>query len=76
MSARIRDGWLELDCDAPDLVVVEVAVGNGDFRPAFRDRTPDGRRVAKIRPPANMPAGKARIRVNGVETSAGRITRG
>lgn len=59
-SAQVRDGWLEVTCDAHDRAAVYIAVtpvgvtepAAEDWLPAFRDWDSDGRRVAKIRPPA------------------------
>lgn len=51
MAARTRNGWLEVDCDAPGHAQVSIAINGGDPVPAFRDYGPDGRRVAKIRTP-------------------------
>jgi len=87
VSARIDDGWLIVPCDAPAGALVEIAarerpvIANGaatratepDWQPAFRDWH-DGRRVAKIRLPADL-VGRAtvRLRVAGVVTSHGRL---
>lgn len=53
---RLRKGWLEIPCDAPDQAKVYMSVGEseyGEWFPGFRDWDENGRRVAKIRPPRN-----------------------
>jgi hypothetical protein len=57
---RMRNGWLEVPCDAPDAAKVYMAVGEGQPRDdqwldAYRDWDDNGVRVAKIRPPTLNP---------------------
>jgi hypothetical protein len=67
------DGWLQVPFTGTDMTVVEVQVGDGEWVPAFHDYAPDGTRVAKIRPPADVAYGvPIRSRVAGVVTEHGR----
>jgi hypothetical protein len=58
-GAKVRDGWLEVDCDAHDRAEVYVAATPrgakepvmAEWQPGFRDWGDRGQRVAKIRPP-------------------------
>lgn len=65
MSARIVDGWLEVPCDGSERALVEISADSVTWLPAFLDYV-DGRRVAKVRPPAGAltPAAVA-VRING-----------
>lgn len=53
MQPFFEDGWLVVPCNADDTARVEIKVGAGEPRPAFRDYYIDqqGRvfRVAKVR---------------------------
>lgn len=48
MNPRVENGWVVVDCDAPDTTRVSLAIGKTpvDFVPAFRDYS-QGARVAK-----------------------------
>lgn len=63
-TPALVDGWLKVPCDAPDLAVVEIAIGDQDtWLPAFRDWH-NGLRVAQVR--SDLPDGSAIwLRVNG-----------
>ena len=55
--AQVRDGWLEVACDAHDRSIVHIAVtpvgvtGPAEWVDAYRGWDDTGQRVAKIRPP-------------------------
>lgn len=48
MNPRVENGWLVVDCDAPDSTPVEIGVGKTPtvMVPAYRDYS-NGVRVAK-----------------------------
>lgn len=55
--AQVRDGWLEVACDAHDKSTVHIAVtpvgvtDPAEWIDAYRGWDDTGQRVAKIRPP-------------------------
>jgi hypothetical protein len=51
VNPRIRNGWLVVDCDAPDTAVVQIGLSRTEVTPAFRDYD-NGKRVAQVRLPA------------------------
>lgn len=60
MNARVVDGWVVIDYDGSTKAQLHLAIGDvTDHRPAFRDHV-DGRRVLKVRSPAEM-TGRARV---------------
>lgn len=50
MRASVEHGWLSVPCDAGDVAVVHIAVGDTPevWVPAFRDYDGAGRRTAQI----------------------------
>lgn len=73
MAAAVRDGWLTVPYSGPELVVIEVGVGQADhieWRPAFLDWV-GGKRVAKIRPPTSGTVA-VWLRTGGVQTRVGK----
>jgi hypothetical protein len=73
VSPHIENGWLIVDCDAPDTASVELALGRGDFVPAFRDYD-SGKRVAKARLVEGRGRTRVMVRVNGKVFEAGVIS--
>jgi hypothetical protein len=67
MAARLQDGWIIVDCEAPLSSHVQVKVGNDMPVPAFR-----GEGVAMARPRITM-GGKPRVQllVDGLITYSG-----
>jgi hypothetical protein len=57
MTVRVADGWVKVDCDAPDFAMVYIQLGDGEWRDAYRDYHGESR-VAMVRP------GNATGRVN------------
>lgn len=57
MAARIEDGWLVVDCEAPLSSKVEIQVGDGKPRVAFR-----GSGTALVRPEPGT-SGKPRVQL-------------
>jgi hypothetical protein len=80
MSAHIADGWLVVPYDGDERATVEISVEpdvcSRDLRvtqewlPAYLDYT-DGKRVAKIRPPAGLTSVTVSLRVNGSTSTVG-----
>ncbi len=74
MSARLADGWVQVEYDGPEPVVhLGVTLrtpAEADWRPAYRDWH-DGLRVAKVRPAGAR--GHVWLRAAGEMTRAGRI---
>lgn len=75
MNARVEQGWIVVDCDAPDVATVELGLDPAKLQPAFRDYSATGVRVAQIRVPAEA-TGRVRvyIKVDGRLEQAGLIT--
>lgn len=66
-AVALHDGWLTYPYTGPDTALVEIAVGEDDWTPAFLDYDATGLRVAKIRPPAGARNGAiVQLRVNAV----------
>jgi len=66
MVAELRDGWLTVPYNGPDIARVHIGVGTAgsvEWTPAFLDWV-DGVRVAKIRPPET--GGPVWLKANGV----------
>ncbi|MGI5493894.1 hypothetical protein [Microtetraspora malaysiensis] len=78
MRAEIRDGWVAVPYDGPELGSIHIAVAQSpaedNWQPAYLDYV-DGRRVAKIRTPAptGRPVG-VWLRVGNTVTSSGKVT--
>lgn len=59
LAAKVRDGWLEIPCDANDTAQVYIAASPlgvtepNEWLDAFRGWNEVGQRVAKIRPPTH-----------------------
>jgi hypothetical protein len=73
IAPKVADGWLVVDCDAPDMVPVFIAVGTGPprWQAAFRDWE-GGARVAKVRVAATGRQ-DVQLRVGDVVTKLGRV---
>ena len=74
---RIRQTWLEVPCDAPDIAKVYMAVGattprDDQWQGAFRDTDDKGVRVAKIKAPAVLNPDHVWLKVDGVATRSSR----
>lgn len=72
-TPRIENGWILVDCDAPDHAKVTITIGAGEPAPAFRDCDDKGQRVAKVRPPEDLASRTAvTLTINGRPTSTGK----
>lgn len=73
MNPRVENGWLVIDCDAPDTTPVYLGVGKvaNDMRPAFRDFSASGARTAKVQVPLVPGRTLVHVRVGAVTSIAG-----
>jgi hypothetical protein len=71
LSATLFNGWVGVPCDADDLTPVFIAIGGGDWQPAYRDWH-EGKRVAKVRP---LLSGRQQVilKVSDVVVDVGRL---
>lgn len=77
MRPVVEGSWLSVPCDADDIAVVHIAVGDdpqdGDWHSAFRDYDGRGRRTAAIPFHSEYTGHQVWLRVDGLVTRLGVI---
>jgi hypothetical protein len=64
MTARWKDGWLQIPYSGEELARIEISA-NGVHRPAYRDWDENGNRIIQVRVPREAVPAEVHGRVNG-----------